>query len=220
MNVEFVRDNLLMAFLVPERSGDTKVYNVKETRQSTAYMRKPFREEQLYSEDGPRIIHVPAEPVRASETRRYKGGKIPLPPRAFEDTAWIRAVRQIPAVHSIWLKYCYGDDLNWDGQVRLCDYIWHVFWRESLKLGVMPTEETELRMRPLIWLSVQSAKYQINRNQKMFMDSELASCIKVHQTVFSRQIKVHWMRMVACCIQLDHEALAYADRRYGSREQH
>ncbi|TIT91616.1 MAG: hypothetical protein E5W55_19835, partial [Mesorhizobium sp.] len=69
MNIEFVRDCLLRAFLVPSGSSGSKVENAKETRQSTLFMRKPYRIEQLedYS------IHVPVDPVHASETMRYKG---------------------------------------------------------------------------------------------------------------------------------------------------
>lgn len=216
MNVEFVRNCLTRAFLIPSGSPGSKVDNVKETRKSASkFMHRPYRVEQLEKHS----IHVPVDPVRASETMRYKGGKAPVLPTVFEDTAWIRAARESMPVHSVWLKYCYGDDLDWNGQVSLCQHIWGAFWPESLKLGVIPKPETEARLRTLVWLSVQAAKQQVNRGTNMFTDTQLAALLHIHKSVFSRSVKWHWLRMLKHCQQLDDEALANADRRHRSREQ-
>lgn len=217
MNVEFVRDCLLRAFLVPSGTPGSKVDNVKETRKSASeFLRKPYRILEL--EKG--SVHVPVEPVRASETMRYKGGKIPVLPTVFDDTAWIRAVRETAPLYSTWLKYCYSDDLDWKGQVTLCQYIWDTFWAESLTMGVLNTKKTEARMRFLVWLSVQTAKKLINSNKPLLTDSELAELLHIHKATFSLLVKAHWERMVGHCLQLDYEALANADRRHRSREQH
>lgn len=226
VNIEFIRDCLLRAFHIPSSSPGCSVDNAVETRKSASqYMRRPSRIETLedYSQSGTLehySIHVPTEPVRASETMRYKGGKFPLLPTAFEDTAWIRAVRESTPVHSAWLKYCYSDDLSWPGQISLCQFIWGTFWPESLKLGVIPKPETEARLRTLVWLSVQAAKQQVNRGTPMFTDSELAEILHIHKSVFSRSIKWHWLRLLEHCLQLDYEALANADRHHRSRKQH
>ena len=217
MNTEFVRDCVMRAFLIPGSTSSSNVDNAKETREcASRFLQKPFRVEQF--ED--RKIHVPVEPVKASETRRYKGGKIPLLPTAFEDTSWIRAVRESDTISRIWLRYCYSDDLDWNGQIILCHYVWTVFWAESVEQGVIVKPETEARLRTLVWLSVQFAKQQANRGTKMFTDSELAEVLHVHKSVFSRWIKPHWLRMVGHCLQLDDEALANAEKCHRSREQH
>lgn len=217
MNVEFVRDCLMRAFLVPSGSPGSKVDNVKETRKSASLvMHKPHRLIEL--ED--RSIQVPVEPVHASESMRYKGGKIPVLPTVFEDIAWIRAVRESAPVYSSWIKYCYSDDLNWSGQFQLCQYIWDAFWPESLRQGVIPKKETEARLKSLVWLSVQTAKNLVNRDKPLLTDGQLAELLHIHKSVFSRAVKLHWDRMVQHCLRLDYEALANADRRHRSREQH
>lgn len=217
MNVEFVRDCIMRAFLLQGSPSTSKVDNVKETREcASRFLQKPFRIEQFDD----RKIHVPVEPVKASETRSYKGAKLPLLPTAFEDTSWRRAVRESDPVYRIWLRYCYSDDLDWDGQIAICHYVWSVFWTESVQNGVMVKPETEARLRTLVWLSVQSAKQLMNSGTKMFTDAELAEILHIHKSVFSRWIKEHWHRMVGHCLMLDDEALTDAERCHRSREQH
>lgn len=217
MNVEFVRCCLMRAFLDIPISQGSKVDNVKETRKTASvFLRRPYRVEQL--ED--RSIHIPVEPVHVTETMRYRGGRIPVLPTVFDDTAWIRAVRESAPVYSAWLRYCYSDDLTWEGQVRLCQYVWEIFWAESLKLGVIAKPETEARLRTLVWLAIQAAKQQVNSGKNLLTDSQLAEILHIHKSVFSRAIKWHWRRLLGHCLQLDYEALANADRRHRSREQH
>lgn len=214
MNVEFVRESLMRAFFIPSQSGGSKVDNVTETRKlASSYMNKPYRVELFEHHE----LLVPVEPVRATETQRYKGGKIPLLPTAFDDAAWIRAVRESPSLYRTWLSYCYNDELSESGFVRLCQHVWNTFWKESLLLGVMPTKETEARLRALVWPSIQEGKRRAKGEMKIFTDSDLAEILHIHKSVFSRAIKSHWSRMISHCLMLDYESLEKAAIRHCSR---
>lgn len=215
MNVEFVRYCLMRAFLLPSSASGSKVETVVDLRDSSPYSKLPFRIEQL----GDHSIRVLVEPVRAAEVQRYKGSRDPLLPTAFEDTAWIRAVRESGPVYCAWMRYCYSDDLDWDGQIAICNYVWGQFWSESLKLGIDPKPATEARLKSLIWLCVQNAKHRINQDRDQFIATELAELLHVHRSVFSRVFRAHWERMKGVCSELDYEALRHADRRYPG-EQH
>lgn len=217
MNAEFVRDCLLRAFLVPSSSSCSKVDTVKETRKSASnWLSKPLRELEL--ED--RAIRISSSPVSVSETRGYKGGKTPVLPSLFDDLSWMRAVRETSPVYATWLRYCYSDDLSWEGQIHLCQIVWDRFWPELLKSGVIRQKETEARLKTLVWLSVQSAKHIINHGKTLFTDSELSELLRVHRSVFSRWIKCHWNRMIEHALQVDYEALLNASGKRKTRKQH
>ncbi|ECA8972950.1 hypothetical protein ETB55_21945 [Salmonella enterica subsp. enterica serovar Omuna] len=215
VNVEYARWQLTRAFVgVPRRNSTADVTNVAEDRRSVAFQSRPTRIEQFDDH----AVCVPVEAVHAAKGRRYQGSRHPLPPTAFADASWRRASRETGPVMSAWLHYCYGDELAWPEQVRLCQFVWTTFLQDVERDGVSLHDDVRARVKTLVWLSVQYEKALIH--QREFLSaSALAQLLHVDRSTFSRIYNQHWYRLEGICAALDEEALNCANRRQRSGEQ-
>lgn len=118
---------------------------------------------------------------------------------------------------SAWIHYCYGDDLAWPEQVRLCQFVWHDFLHDIERDGVSLRDDVKTRVRTLVWLSIQSLKASIH-DRDFLPVSDLAQLLHIDKSTFSRVYNQHWQRLRGICLALDEEALNCANRRQRSGE--
>lgn len=212
VNAEYARFHLARAFNdFPRRGSTAAVDCVAEDRQSVSFREKPTRIEQFDDHS----VCIPVEAIRAAETRRYQGSKVPLPPTAFADASWRRASRETGPIMSAWLHYCYGDSLAWPEQVRLCQFVWFEFLHDIERDGLSLHDDVKPRVRTLVWLSIQSLKASIHARD-FLPASDLARLLHIDKSTFSRVYNQHWQRLRGICLALDEEALNCANRRQQS----
>ncbi|WP_045049946.1 bacteriophage antitermination protein Q, partial [Rouxiella chamberiensis] len=94
---------------------------------------------------------VDAELVTYREGKKYKQNKPLILEGTFRTAIWRQAVNKLPELHQSWVKYCYGDDLNYGHQLIICQAVWERFTKSASENGLKKmSAKTLQKVRALV----------------------------------------------------------------------
>lgn len=205
-------DNLLnyarieLTHALMDHSGNTKgqlqAFSEHPPADKNRHPRKPIHV--VILEEG-RSVKAENSAVYVLETRSRRR---PMPPiRDYELTyaPWRRAVNMLPDHEQAWLRYCYGFDLKYSLQVKICEVIWNEH-QKHLPGGLL--NKTRKRLISLVWLAVQEvATANLNDTYKEYAGAALASMLGVSRATWCEIYAPHWRGLKATVNEMDRRAL-------------
>lgn len=212
MQLEFVRANLSSALLNVPPSRNHQIASMGGSISgSQCYLVRPTRKISFENYE----VTVDADPVRCSETRSYKGSKILITPEAYELASWRRVVSLLPETYQAWTRYCYGDVLNFNDQIIICQHAWAAFLAYQAEIGAkrMSKKITAL-FQKLVWLAVQDSKSFMNRREYAYGSADLAKLTGLTVENWCGNYQPRWSALLQVIEVLDQEALMYADQQH------
>lgn len=215
--IEYLRGCVSTALADTSRSGKGQLLNGSEITRTTVHTRKRRRIVQLEG----RKVCATTDAMHCPETRSRKKPMPPLDPITYGTASWRRAVNCLAPHQEAWIRYCYGHELNYDYQVKICQHVWNEY-RATLT-GKRITEKTRRRIEALVWLAVQNyaALYGCVQVLRKYTDTELAGLSGVSKSTWSENYRYHWQGLIACVSNLDSSALlSVKTMRSESRSMH
>ncbi len=140
-----------------------------------------------------------SDPVKCAETRASKSPMPPIEEITFRFSSWRRAINTLTDEQQSWIMYQYGNDLNFEHQVNICQYVWIKIEVYADKSNL--SKKVKERLRSLVWLSVQqyhSADYS---------QTKLAELAGVSRYNWNKTYDMHWREMINISDELDKLAL-------------
>lgn len=207
--LEYVRIKLRDALM--DDSGGTK-------GQLEAFAENPLADKNLYprhqlhtvqldnGRGGVRRVKAENSSLYVMETRSRRRPMPPIRDGAFTTCAWRRAVLKLDEGQQAWIKYCYGFDLHFEYQTRICRHIWESY--EKQLVGLKLQKRVKQRLIQLVWLAVQDAAAK-NRNEtyKEYAGVVLAGFLNVDRSGWTRIYSDHWRDLKSELLKLDKQAL-------------
>lgn len=214
LQLEYVRAHLSSALLnitVPrEKLEESRIFTDQRNQR---FQSKPVREITLDD----RTIRIEATPVHCSETRPYKGGKLLISPEAYKLSRWRRVVSLLPPSYESWVRYCYGDSINFDDQITLCHHTWSVFSVYQAEIGApVMSKKVKATVQKLVWLAVQESKKIVNRGSGDYCAADLARLSGVSEPNWTNVYQPRWKALLQVLTALDREALIHAEQEHRS----
>lgn len=206
--LEYARIELTRALV--DHSGNTKgqlqAFSEHPPADKNRNPRKPVHVVALEDgRGGVRNVKAENSAVYVLETRSRRR---PMPPiRDYELTyaPWRRAVNTLPDYDQAWLRYCYGFDLKYSLQVKICEVVWNEH-QKHLPDGLL--KKTRKRLISLVWLAVQEvATANLNDTYKEYAGAALANMLGVSRTTWCEIYAPHWRRLKATVNEMDRHAL-------------
>ncbi|WP_440863246.1 bacteriophage antitermination protein Q [Symbiopectobacterium purcellii] len=194
--------------------GQLDTFNGAAMVGTTVHTRKRPRLVQLEG----RKVCATTDPMHCTETRSRRKPMPPIDPITYSTASWRRALGHLEPHQEAWIRYCYGNDLNYDYQVIICQHVWNEY-RETLS-GKRTTDRSRRRIESLVWLAVQRYASECGCPKACpdYSDSELAVLSGVTKSTWSENYRHHWQGLIACVSCLDSDALlAVKTRRSESR---
>jgi len=151
-----------------------------------------------------------------TEIRRYKSSSILISDLNFSHLQWSRAVKSLNEPHLAWVLYCYGNKLDFNYQIVICQYVWSLFELKIKGLKIKLRKKTIDLLRNLTWLIVQNCVCQIKNDRNLYNQTELALLSKKSLNSWIQHYSHHCNHLHSICHQLDQEALINVDRLYRS----
>lgn len=140
--------------------------------------------------------------VKAENTALYvletRSRRRPMPPirdKTFSSCAWRRAVLKLDETQQAWLLYCYGHDLDYQNQIKICDRIWgRLSSEENL---AAKQQRVQRKIAVLVWLAVQSISAE-NRNEdcKRYAGTLMASLLSVSRQTWICTYSYYWKSLL------------------------
>ena len=147
---------------------------------------------------GVRRVKAENSALYVMETRSRRGPMPLIRDLAFSSCAWRRAVLKLDATQQAWLLYCYGHDLDYQKQIKICERIW---WELSSEENLTAKQQrVQRKIATLVWLAVQSISVE-NRNEncKRYAGTLMASLLSVSRQTWICTYSYYWkslLRMV------------------------
>lgn len=215
MLAEYVRNKLVFVFNVvtknkPEKRPLLRNIDARDPKNFRRSMRKIMI-------DGDEI-KIPAQTTHVTETRRYNGSSVLISDLNFGHLQWSRAVKSLNEPHLAWVYYCYGNNLDFNYQIVICQYVWSLFELKIKALKIKLRKKTLDLLRGLTWLIVQNCVYQIKNNRNLYNQTEFALLSKKSLNSWIQHYSHHCNHLHSICHQLDQEALINVDRLYRSKD--
>ncbi|MBN5294374.1 antitermination protein [Serratia marcescens] len=213
--IEYVRGELSVALADIQRSGKGQLAAFEENSlgDTTRLKRKRLRSVEL---DGRKVCRA-VDPMHCPETRVNKKPMPPLDELTYITASWRRAVAMLENHERAWIRYCYANDLDFNGQVAICRYIWELM-QESFA-GKRITKKVCKRLESLVWLAVQQAAH--NRGAvigREYSHTQLAELSGVNKATWSEIYSGHWQTLISLVETLDAGSLqCTAKKRIATR---
>lgn len=215
--LERIRDCVSTALSEIHRTGKGQL-GAFEDAGITRTTKFPRKRQRIISLGKGRNVCAETDAMHCSETRSRRRPAPPIDPITYGSASWRRAVSELATPHAAWVRYCYGNDLNYEYQIAICLYVWNEY-RPTLT-GKRTTEKVRKRIESLVWLAVQD--YAFGFECKLvshdYTDSELAELTGVSKSTWSENYKHHWEGLADCISRLDTDSLnAIIKKRNESR---
>lgn len=214
MLAEYVRDRLFFVFNVVAK---TKKGTQFKLRNIDARDPKNFRRSMRKIIIDGDEIKIPAQTTHVTEIRRYKSSSILISDLNFGHLKWSRAVKSLNEPYLAWVYYCYGNKLDFNYQIVICQYVWSLFELKIKGLKIKLRKKTIDLLRNLTWLIVQNCVCQIKNDRNLYNQTELALLSKKSLNSWIQHYSDHCNHLHSICHQLDREALINVDRLYRSK---
>lgn len=214
MLAEYVRYKLFFVFNVV---ANTKKEKQHKLRNIDARDPKNFRRSMRKIIIDGDEIKIPAQTTHVTEIRRYKSSSILISDLNFGHLKWSRAVKSLNEPHLAWVHYCYGNKLDFNYQIVICQYVWSLFELKIKGLKIKLRKKTIDLLRNLTWLIVQNCVCQIKNDRNLYNQTELALLSKKSLNSWIQHYSHHCNHLHSICHQLDQEALINVDRLYRSK---
>ena len=202
--IEYLRGCVSTA-LADRRSGKGQLdaLNGSAMARTTVHTRKRLRIVQVEG----RNVCATTDAMHCTETRSRRKPMPPIDPITYGTASWRRALGHLEPHQEAWIRYCYGNDLNYDYQVTICHFIWNEY-RKTLT-GKRTTEKARRRIESLVWLAVQRYACECGcpKSCPDYSDSELAKLSGVSRSTWSENYLHHWVGLLKCAAQLDRASL-------------
>lgn len=213
MLAEYVRYKLFFVFNVVAK---TKKEKQQKLRNIDARDPKNFRRSMRKIIIDGDEIKIPAQTTHVTEIRRYKSSSILISDLNFGHLKWSRAVKSLNEPYLAWVYYCYGNKLDFNYQIVICQYVWSLFELKIKGLKIKLRKKTIDLLRNLTWLIVQNCVCQIKNDRNLYNQTELALLSKKSLNSWIQHYSHHCNHLHSICHQLDQEALINVDRLYRS----
>lgn len=213
MLAEYVRYKLFFVFNVVAK---TKKEKQQKLRNIDARDPKNFRRSMRKIIIDGDEIKIPAQTTHVTEIRRYKSSSILISDLNFGHLKWSRAVKSLNEPYLAWVYYCYGNKLDFNYQIVICQYVWSLFELKIKGLKIKLRKKTIDLLRNLTWLIVQNCVCQIKNDRNLYNQTELALLSKKSLNSWIQHYSHHCNHLHSICHQLDREALINVDRLYRS----
>lgn len=214
MLAEYVRYKLFFVFNVVAK---TKKEKQQKLRNIDARDPKNFRRSMRKIIIDGDEIKIPAQTTHVTEIRRYKSSSILISDLNFGHLKWSRAVKSLNEPYLAWVYYCYGNKLDFNYQIVICQYVWSLFELKIKGLKIKLRKNTIDLLRNLTWLIVQNCVCQIKNDRNLYNQTELALLSKKSLNSWIQHYSHHCNHLHSICHQLDQEALINVDRLYRSK---
>lgn len=129
------------------------------------------------------------------ETRNRRRPMPPIRDKTFSSCAWRRAVLKLDATQQAWLLYCYGHNLDYQKQIKICEKIW---WKLSSEEDLTTKQQrVKRKISALVWLAVQSISAENgNVNCKRYAGTLMASLLTVSRQTWMCTYSYYWKRLL------------------------
>ncbi|WP_392563227.1 bacteriophage antitermination protein Q (plasmid) [Orbus sturtevantii] len=211
LNTEFVRKRIFCVYHNFYSSNSTDKLSKSDVNLSNP---KHFLKPKRIVDFGSKKILIDAETIRVSETFRYKGSTTLISEINFNHLSWSRAIRELPTFQQAWIKYCYGELLDYSSQIIICQHVWHEFEKEIKKNSINIKSKNKKILEALVWLAVQSSVYEVHYNKKLYSSSYLALLSGKSKNSWSQYFNDKWLLLLGICFNLDKEALINVERNH------
>ncbi|MEQ9852677.1 bacteriophage antitermination protein Q [Pectobacterium aroidearum] len=166
----------------------------------------PRKRQRIVALDG-RNVCATTDAMHCIETRSRKKPAPPIDPITYGTASWRRAVSELEPHHTAWVRYCYGNDLNYEYQKAICLHVWNEY--KPTLTGKKTTEKVRRRIESLVWLVVQryAATCGCLFVSREYNDSELAKLSGISRSTWSENYKHHWDGLTEMVSRLDSDSL-------------
>lgn len=214
MLAEYVRDRLFFVFNVVTKTKKEKQLKLRNIdARDPKNFRRSMRKIIIDGDE----IKIPAQTTHVTEIRRYKSSSILISDLNFGHLKWSRAVKSLNEPYLAWVYYCYGNKLDFNYQIVICQYVWSLFELKIKGLKIKLRKKTIDLLRNLTWLIVQNCVCQIKNDRNLYNQTELALLSKKSLNSWIQHYSDHCNHLHSICHQLDREALINVDRLYRSK---
>lgn len=213
--LEYIRIQLRSALM--DDSGGTKgqlqAFAEHPPADKNRNPRKPIHLVEIDNGDGgTRLVKADNTALYVLETRSRRRPLPPINDHAFATAPWRRAVNMLPEHEQAWLRYCYGFDLGFSHQTRICQHIWTSY--NASVAGGRIQERVKKRLCSLVWLAVQDiAVANSNEIYREQAATALAGLLSIHRDTWYETYSKPWQQFKTLLTSLDKEALERAARQ-------
>ncbi|MHA1043283.1 bacteriophage antitermination protein Q [Enterobacter ludwigii] len=102
---------------------------------------------------GVRRVKAENSALYVLETRRRSSSTSLIRERAFQKCKWRRAVSKLSKAQQSWVRYCYGYDLDYDYQKKICESIWSIYLSQQKEVKIQ--SRVKRKLLALTWLAIQ-----------------------------------------------------------------
>ena len=208
--LEYIRIKLRQALV--DDSGNTKgqleAFAEHPPADKDRNPRKRIHVVELDNGHGGVVRRVKAEnsALYVMETRSRRCPMPPIKDKAFSSCSWRRAILTLDTCQQAWIKYCYGNDLNFAYQTEICRYIWETY--QLRMMGVRLQKKVKKRIIALVWLQVQVFTEEIKKSRtKEYSDSALSKLLGISRQTWSEVYNHRWYLLHTILNDLDRCAL-------------
>ncbi|NIC29335.1 bacteriophage antitermination protein Q [Serratia plymuthica] len=213
--LEYVRGAVSVALADICRTGKGQLAAFEESAMANT---SRFKRKRIHTIDvGGRNVSQETDPVNCPETRARKKPFPPLDELTYCTSSWRRAVGKLERHQESWIRYCYANDLNFEGQVTICQYIWGEL--QQILKGKKITMKVRKRLESLVWLAVQQVAHKegVLRGDE-YSHTQLAELSGVGKSTWSETYSGHWNKLIYLVERLDAGSLqAIAEKRIEAR---
>lgn len=205
LEVEFIRERLFFVFNTFSSSKLDK--NDKAKRNINLSNPKNFIKAKKTIRIDDIEIKIDAETIKAKETFKYKTSTVLISEENFRHLKWSRAVKQLNEIQQCWIKFCYGNFIDYSNQVIICNYVLSEFEKEKLKHNFRIKQKNMKIIKALVFLAIQSAAFEIHSYEKRYKSCELANLSQKTAHYWSQYLNQKWNLLLKICFILDEESL-------------
>jgi hypothetical protein len=150
--------------------------------------------------------------LHATETRAKKKGAVLLGPFAYQDAHVIKAIGGLAPEYGQWLRYAYGDSLQWDDEQGAVVAL----WKRAEPLFGKVQAKTLKNIRALAHLAIQAGKARMNSGREIHDSEKLMQLLQVKRGNYDVQWAPRWKLYAEQVERLDRDALEALAKALGS----
>ncbi|MEI7247994.1 bacteriophage antitermination protein Q [Pectobacterium carotovorum] len=203
--LEYIRGNVSTALSDIQKTGAGQLgaFEGAGIIRTTKYTRQRKR---IVALDG-RNVCATTDAMHCPETRSRKRPTPPIDPITYGTASWRRAVNELDSHHTAWVRFCYGNDMNYEHQKAICLHVWNEY--KPTLTGKKTTEKVRRRIESLVWLAIQryAATCGCLFVSREYNDSELAKLSGISRSTWCENYKYHWDGLTEMVSELDRDSL-------------
>jgi hypothetical protein len=162
--------------------------------------RRPCQKIEL---EGGRWVNRNSDPVYAKET--FCSGELPLLWNySMADQKVSLGIKKLSSIHGVWLRFAYGEKMEWEDTVKLTEWMWDIFLKNEPK--VLKGESRKL-CKHLIWLAAQDVRAVLRDGSKAMSHKKVMGLSKKEKTSWDKYWASRWKMICNLCIDLDRQVL-------------